>query len=308
MKRVVLIVLHLCGLGWIGGSIAAADPVPQRPLRVMLIPSDGGTEEGTKSDYGPLFSAVERSTGLRFEIRVGQSYSAVIEALANGNVDLAYLGTISFLAAQERGPVDLLAIGETHGSFHYYSGLFTLNDSGIDTLDDLRGKSLALTDPSSSSGFVYPVALLFKNEINPVRDCSQVILTGSHTNSITALAGGHVDVCAAPFESYIKAVRQGIIDPHTVRILAKSDPIPNPPIAVSGRLPIDLREKLRAAFDQVHLSPGIEPSMIRGHAGSIVERYNAHVPTDIFNLARANLELVNDDVRTAILQTAGSPQ
>ncbi|MCC5022397.1 MAG: PhnD/SsuA/transferrin family substrate-binding protein [Candidatus Synoicihabitans palmerolidicus] len=82
----------------------------------------------------------------------------MIEALANGNVDIAYLGTISFLAAQDRGPVELLAIGDTQGSFHYYSGLFTLNDSGIHTLDGIRGRSLARTDPSSSSGFVYPVA------------------------------------------------------------------------------------------------------------------------------------------------------
>lgn len=113
-------------------------------------------------------------------------------------------------------------------------------------------------------------------------------------------------MCAAPFESYIKAVRQGIIDPRTVRILAKNDPIPNPPIAVSGRLPDELKEKLRDAFDLVHRSPGIEPSMIRGQAGSIVERYNAHVPADLFTLARTNLEIVNDDVRTAILQNAGA--
>ena len=168
---------------WTAGL--AATLAVAAPLKVMLIPSDGGTEDGTRSDYAPLFAAVERTTGLAFEIRVGQSYSAVIEALANGTVDIAYLGTAAFLAAQDRGPVELLAIGETAGSFHYYSGLFTLADSGITRLADVRGRSLALTDPSSSSGFVYPEALLLKHGVDPARDCPRLVLSGSHTTWVT---------------------------------------------------------------------------------------------------------------------------
>ncbi len=281
---------------------------PAAPLQVMLIPSDGGTEDGTRADYAPLFAAVERTTGLTFEIRVGQSYSAVIEALAQGTVDLAYLGTAAFLTAQDRGPVELLAIAETGGSFHYYSGLFTRLDSGIEEIGQIRGRSLALTDPSSTSGFVYPMALLLKAGINPARDCSRIILSGSHTNSLTALQAGHVEVCAVPFESYIKAVRQGIVDPRKIRILAKSDPIPNPPIALNSRLPAELKTRLREAFDQVHTAPGIQPQMIRGHAGSIVERYNARAPAELFTLARANVTLVNDEIRAAIMTRAGARQ
>ncbi len=295
--------------GWLALAAAILVPAePAAPLRVMLIPSDGGTEDGTKSDYAPLFAAAGRTTGLKFEIKVGQSYSAVIEALAHGTIDIAYLGTVAFLEAQDRGPVELLAVGETGGSFSYYGGLFTRLDSGITKLEEVRGHSLALTDPSSSSGFVYPVALLLKNGIVPARDCSRIVLSGSHTNSLTALQAGHVEVCAAPFESYIKAVRQGIIDPRRIRILAKTDPIANPPLALSGRLPAELKAQLREAFDQVHRAPGIRPQMLRGHAGSIVERYNSHVPPELFSLARANLDLVNDDVRTALMTRAGERQ
>lgn len=290
-------------LGWWAlGAVAGARAAP---LQVMLIPSDGGTEDGTRSDYAPLFAAVERNTGLTFEIRVAQSYSAVIEALAHGMIDIAYLGTAAFLTAQDRGPVELLAIGETEGSFHYYSGLFTRVDSGVTEIAQIRGRSLALTDPSSSSGFVYPMALLLKHGIEPARDCSRVVLSGSHTNSLTALQAGHVEVCAAPFESYIKAVRQGIIDPRVIRILAKSDPIPNPPLALNGRLPAELKARLRDAFDQVHTMPGVQPQMIRGHAGSVVERYNAHAPAELFTLARDNMNLVNDEMRAAVMARAG---
>ncbi|HEX9812970.1 MAG TPA: phosphate/phosphite/phosphonate ABC transporter substrate-binding protein, partial [Burkholderiales bacterium] len=49
---------------------AAPDGSRGNPLRVMLIPADGGTETGTKADYQPVFNAVSRMTGLHFDIKV----------------------------------------------------------------------------------------------------------------------------------------------------------------------------------------------------------------------------------------------
>ena len=54
-----------------------------KPLEVMLIPADGGTEGGTKADFLPLFNAITETQGLFFDVRVGQSYSAVVEAMAS---------------------------------------------------------------------------------------------------------------------------------------------------------------------------------------------------------------------------------
>jgi len=66
------------GLGWTEGSPAQSlpDGSRARPLRVILVPADGGTEEGTKADFLPIFNAVSRLTDLHFEVRVGQSYGA----------------------------------------------------------------------------------------------------------------------------------------------------------------------------------------------------------------------------------------
>jgi len=287
------------------GLLPAAPGDAEHPLKVMLVPSDGGTEEGTKADYAPLFEALQRTTGLHFSIRVGQSYSAVIEGLAQGLVDVAYLGTVSFLAAQDRGPVELLAIGETEGNYFYYSGLFTRRDSGIRTLDEMRGRTLGLSDPRSSSGFVFPLALLLDQGFQPLEDFSRLVLTGSHSNSLSGMAEGRLDICAAPFESYLKAVRQGIIDPREIRILAKSAPIPNPPLAINGTLPRELKETLREALHTIHEQPDVRPGMIRGHAGTILERYNAHVPKELYDRTREIMLLVDDDLRVAILQQAG---
>ena len=84
-------------------------------------------------------------------------------------------------------------------------------------------------------------------------------MAGSHVNSLAALVQGRVDAAALSFDSYEKAVRQGAVDPKRFKVIAKSSPIPYPPIAVSSRMAPKLQAKLRAAFaDNAH-APGKTP-------------------------------------------------
>ena len=123
------------------------------PLRVLLIPADGGTEDGTKADFKPLFDAMTRVTGLEFEVTVGQSYSAVIEGMCAGHADIAWFGPVSYLEARDRGCAELLGIEERGGSTHYYAGLFVLASSGIKSVAHLSGRRLALGSSHSASSF-----------------------------------------------------------------------------------------------------------------------------------------------------------
>ncbi len=65
-------------IGITGATAQQADGSATAPYRVMLVPADGGTEDGTRADFKPLFDAVTQSTGLHFDIKVGQSYGNVI--------------------------------------------------------------------------------------------------------------------------------------------------------------------------------------------------------------------------------------
>lgn len=144
--------LLACFAGGAMGS-AEAEPAGAAPLRVLLIPADGGTEDGTKADFKPLFDALTRVTGLEFEVNVGQSYSAVIEGMCAGHADIAWFGPVSYLEARDRGCAELLGIEERSGSTHYYAGLFVLASSGIKSVAQLSGRRVAL-------GSVIPPAAL----------------------------------------------------------------------------------------------------------------------------------------------------
>ncbi len=76
---------------------------------------DGGTESGTIADYQPVFNAVSRSTGIKFDLKVAQSYGAVVEAMCGGRADVAFMGPVTYLQAQKRGCAKLLAVGVENG-------------------------------------------------------------------------------------------------------------------------------------------------------------------------------------------------
>jgi len=290
------------------GAVMTANAAPRgsasEPLRVMLIPAGGGTASGTLADFQPLFDAVSRATGLQFRLRVGESYAAVVEGMKSKLVDIAWLGPVAYVQAHDAGAAEMLGVAVLNGESMYYSGLFVRRDAPLHTLADLKGRRVALGDVNSGSSFTYPLDLLLRAGIDPARDLREIRLTGSHSASLAALAQGDVDAAGLSFESFSKAANSGTIDPKNFRVLGRSDPIPNPPLALSTALPSDLKSRLREAFAGIHNAPGIAPEMIRGYGGGKVDRYDTQVPEATFASVGATFARVNDDIREAVLRKA----
>jgi phosphonate transport system substrate-binding protein len=280
------------------------DGTAAHPLRVMLIPADGGTETGTKADYQPIFNAITRMTDLHFAIAVGQSYGAVVEAMCNHLVEIAFLGPVAYVQAHDRGCAQLLAVAVEKGQSVYYAGMFAPKSSVIRNLQDLKGKRVAFGDINSASSFTFQMVMMLDAGLDPARDLGQIRMTGSHANSIAALEQGQVDVACLSFESYEKAVREGAVDPGKFKVIAKSMPIPYPPLALDTRLPDTLKHRLKDAFNHVHTAPGITPEMIRGYGGKQVDRYNADFSEKEFAVAAAKLALVSDEMKAEIIRRA----
>jgi phosphonate transport system substrate-binding protein len=287
---------------------AVAQTIPDgskdRPLRVMLIPADGGTESGTKADYAPVFNAVSRMTGLNFDIKVGQSYGAVVEATCNQLADIAFFGPVSYVQAQKRGCAQLLAVAVEKGESVYFAGMFAKTSAPIASVADLKGRKVAFGDINSASSFTFQMAMILDAGLDPVKDLAEIRMTGSHANSLAALTQGLVDVACLSFDSYEKAVGQGAVDAKQVKVVVKSIPIPYPPLAMNTKLPEAMKSRLKEAFNAVHKAPGITPDMIRGYGGRKVDAFNAEFPEAEFNIAAAKLAMISDELKGEILKKA----
>lgn len=285
-------------------SIAADLPTgtADDPLRVMMIPADTGGADVTE-DYKPVFDAIADKFGIHFELKAGSSYAAVVKGLCEGQTDLAWYGAVTFGQAKDLCGAELLAVDVKKGESVYYSGIYTARDSGMESLSGLKGKSLAVGSVSSTSSFNFPVAMIINADVDPVKDLSKVVIAGSHTNSIAALKEGRVDAAAASFNSWEKAVNKGIIDPSKFKVLAKSEPIPNPPMAMHKDLSPELKAKLREAFNNIHKHVSAEK--IRGYGGKKVDRYDADYPEEKMLAVLKKLLKVTDDLKRELVEKAG---
>ncbi|KAI3595177.1 Phosphonate ABC transporter substrate-binding protein PhnD [Cupriavidus necator H850] len=308
IRTITAIALACAGLAGSATVFAQAqhDGSAASPLRVVLIPADGGTEDGTKKDFEPIFGAISQATGLKFDIKIGQSYGAVVEAMCNGAADIAWYGPASYLQARARGCAELLALAVRDGQSVYYSGIFARADAGIERIRDLKGKKIALGDVNSTSSFNVPVAMMLSSGVRPARDAAMISMAGSHANVLKALAEGLVDAGGASFDSFEKAANAKAIDPARIKVVAKSAPIPYPPLAMHPKLSDGVKARLRDAFNNINKLPGITKDQIRGYGGSKVDGYTSKVSETDMAAAGKMFELVTDQVKADIIMKAGA--
>lgn len=306
MVRTIALVSALAMLPAAAIAAPAALGSAQRPLQVVLIPADGGTEDGTRADFLPVFNAVSKTTGLQFKIRVGQSYNAVVEAMCSGSADIAFFGPVAYVEASRRRCAELLAVSVEKGRSTYYAGIFARRKAPIQRIADLKGKRVAFGDINSGSSFVFPMAMILEARLDPVRDLAAIRLTGSHANSLAALVQGQADAAALSFDSFEKAVNQGVVSADDIKVVARSMPIPNPPLGMNTRLPAAMKLKLKAAFAGVAQAPGVTPDMIRGYGGKRVDGYDTRFPESKYATAARLMARVNDPLKAEILKKASA--
>jgi phosphonate transport system substrate-binding protein len=168
------------------------------------------------------------------------SYSAVVESVVGGHTELANLSPVIYVLAVEDG-VHPLVINWSHGSDAYHSYIATRAETDIETLSDIEGKTIAMVDPLSTSGGLFPRYMLSKagldaGSIDTQPGDFEIEWAFGHGASLEALQAGHVD--AAAYGDF-----QHPDDPEIVKI-AESDPIPFDPIVAKPETPEEVREAL----------------------------------------------------------------
>src|SRR5215813_5644886 len=125
---------------------------PSATVRVSMIPTTDPGKVLRESE--PLVAYLEQETGKKINLTVPTNYAAVVEAIANDQVDIAYLGGFTYVQASKRAGVVPLVQRDRDQNFH--SLFITQQDSGIASLADLKGQTFAFGDVNSTSGHLMP--------------------------------------------------------------------------------------------------------------------------------------------------------
>ncbi|HET7392393.1 MAG TPA: phosphate/phosphite/phosphonate ABC transporter substrate-binding protein [Candidatus Binatia bacterium] len=247
----LLVILCLIGCGGSGRST--------KVLRVGFVPAEDAQQ--VMQNAQPIVDILQKELGMEIQPFVAADYTGVVEALRVNKLDVAFLTPASYVLAKNEANVKVVLKSERKGIASYYAAIITRADSGIQKLEDLRGKTFAFGDALSTTGNIFPRKMFKERGIDPVRDFKQILYSGGHDATVLAVLNGKVDAGAtyanSP-DSDDTAWMRYLKDPEDVkkiRAIAFSEPIPADNLVISGNLDEAIAKRVEEIFLQLSRDP-----------------------------------------------------
>jgi len=188
-------------------------------------------------------------TGKRVQFFPVQSNAAQIEAMRAGRLHVAGFNTGSNpLAVNCAGFVPFALMASKDNRYGYEMEIITYPGSGIDRVEDIRGKKMAFTSETSNSGYKAPSALLrdqFKMEAG--KDYAPVF-SGKHDNSIIGVANKDYPAAAIANSVKLRMEARGTVKAEQTKVIYKSQTFPTTGYGYAYNLKPELADKIKQAF------------------------------------------------------------
>lgn len=225
-------------------SVSALAAQAADVLKVSAIPDEAPTELQRK--FKPLGAYLEKELGMPVEFVPVSDYAAVVEGIAADRVDLAWLGGFTFVQTRlKTGNAIPLVQREQDEKF---TSKFITADAGVNSLQDLKGKTFAFGSVSSTSGSLMPRFFMQKDGIVPEQFFSRVAFSGAHDATVAWVQAGKVDAGVLNASVWDKLVAAGKVDTAKVKVIATTPPYYDYNWTVRGSLDPELTAKIKAAF------------------------------------------------------------
>ncbi len=251
-RRVLLLAIGLA----VGVTLVGMQPTPtlgQTKLVMVFVPSrETDIILFSGQQIGRMLSV---ALGIPVEAVVATSFTAAIEAMCAGRADIGALNPFGYVLAHAKCGVEVAAISLRFGLPYYRAQISARADANINKIEDLRGKRFAFVDVASTSGYLFPAALLKKLGFDPDKFFSQTIFAGSHPNVILAIYRGQVDG-GSTFEDARTNIQAQFPDVlQRVKPIAYTDPIPNDTWSLNPRLPAELKARIKDRLLRIAATP-----------------------------------------------------
>jgi phosphonate transport system substrate-binding protein len=222
-------------------------------LKMVFVPA---SEKGDDKDYVNLINIIGDLTGIEITpIRV-TDYNAAVEAVRANRAQIAWYGRKTYIQAAEIADVEAFAAGVRKGDTDasYFAYFVVPVESDLQSLEEIKGKTLALNTIGSTSGDLIPQVELMKVGLSVKNkdDFENVYYAGSHDACLMAVLNNHADVCGMSSRNFDARILDGTFNLEQVRIIHRSNPVPPPPLAYSKKLPIEVRNKIKQATLEAH--------------------------------------------------------
>jgi phosphonate transport system substrate-binding protein len=243
-------------------GLAATGARAQMPKEFRIGILGGENTQDRLARYDEFQKLLEAHLKMPVNLFPAADYAGVMQGIAAGQLEAAEFGASGFAGAwlDCKCIEPVVVPQEKDGSTYYYSVMVTRADSGIKTLAEMRGHSLAWADPNSTSGYLIPSATLKTKGID-LKDggyFSKTGFSGGHEQGVVAVLNKQYDAAVTwtsgqgeMAEGYTRGNLRSMVDRKMLKmadinIIWQSGKIPNGPWAVRTALPADLKNSFTA--------------------------------------------------------------
>jgi phosphonate transport system substrate-binding protein len=225
-------------------AISAAQA--QTTLRVTTIPEEAATEQVRK--FTPLANYLEKQLGMKVVFTPVTDYPAAVESMVNKKVELVWFGGFTYVQAKLRSGDKVVPLAQREEDTKFQSVFIAKTDSGIKTLNDMKGKQVSFGSASSTSGHAMPRGVLVQAGINPEKDFKRIAYSGAHDATIASVVSGKVDAAALDITVWKKFVAENKVDTQAVNVFFTTAPYFNYNWSVHADMPLALQNRIKAAL------------------------------------------------------------
>lgn len=216
------------------------------PLRFAVGPFQP-TAGDTRRAFEPFFAQLAQRLGRPYALTVTTDWAGIAVAMGSGQVDAAWMGPWGYVLAHARAGAEALATVLYEGRPTYHAIIIAREGVNITRFpEDARGMSISFADAGSTSGWLIPHHWFQTQGVDP-RTYFRYRDGASHAANVISVASGQVDL-ATDFDRNLNAmIASGRVRPEQVRVVWRSEPLPNDALAVRRDLDAATKAALREA-------------------------------------------------------------
>ena len=223
-----------------------------RTLRLLLVPEKNTFEQQRRYKY--ITDYLSRKIGMNVLVEMMPNYGEITLAFQHGDADAGFFGSFSYLLTHARAGIEPIARPVWLDNSSTYRGfIFVRKDSGIETVKDMKNKSLVLVDKATTAGYIFQRFYFKYYGINNMEDYfSRIAFARSHDAAAWAVYTGEADIGGAKNHIFNSLKEEYPDFKEQMVVLAESPEVPSNGLAVSKDLNPALKLRLKTLLLTLH--------------------------------------------------------
>jgi len=234
------------------GTETQAQPDDAQTLRLLLVPEKNSFEQRRRYKY--ITDYLSRKMEMNVIVEMMANYGEISVAFQNGRADAGFFGSFSYILTHAKTDIEPIARPVwLDGSSTYRGFIFVRKDSGIESVKDMKNKSLVLVDKATTAGYIFQRFYFAYNGISNMENYfSRISFARSHDAAAWAVYTGEADIGGAKNHIFNSLKEEYPDFKEQMMVLAESPEVPSNGFAVRKELNPAVKLRLKTLLLTLH--------------------------------------------------------